>query len=72
MLCVGSHYHEIPNIISDQREFIVKEERDWTSCEMLLQDVSKERHWRIMMKFKIEAIITRTTQTVVANRKNMC
>ena len=37
MLCVASHYHEIPDIISDQRELIVKEKRDWTSCEMLLQ-----------------------------------
>ena len=39
MLCVASHYHEIPDIISDQREFIVKEKRDWTSCEMLLQGI---------------------------------
>ena len=31
MLCVASHYHEIPDIISDQREFIIKEKRDWTS-----------------------------------------
>ena len=64
MLCVASHYHEIPGIISDQREFIVNEKRDWTSCEILLQDVSKEGQWRIV-KFKIEAIITRITQTVV-------
>ena len=39
MLCVASHYHEIPDIISDQRELIVKEKRDWTSCEMLLQGI---------------------------------
>ena len=32
MLCVASHYHEIPDIISDQREFIIIEKRDWTSC----------------------------------------
>ena len=31
MLCVASYYHEIPDIISDQREFIIKEKRDWTS-----------------------------------------
>ena len=31
MLCVASHYHEIPDIISDQREFIIEEKRDWTS-----------------------------------------
>ena len=39
MLCVASHYHEIADIISDQREFIVKEKKDWTSCEMLLQGI---------------------------------
>ena len=32
MLCVASHYHEIPDIISYQREFIIKEKRDCTSC----------------------------------------
>ena len=37
MLCVASHYNEIPDIIFDQRELIVKEKRDWKSCEMLLQ-----------------------------------
>ena len=41
MLCVASHYHEIPDIISEQRALIVKEERDWTSCEMLLQGIIK-------------------------------
>ena len=38
---------------------------------VFLPDVSKVRHWRIVMKFKIEAIITRTTQTVVTNRRNI-
>ena len=41
MLCVASHYHEIPDIIFDQREFIVKEKNDWTSCEMLLQGIAE-------------------------------
>ena len=31
MLCVASHYHEILDIISDQREVIIDEKRDWTS-----------------------------------------
>ena len=34
MLCVASHYHEIPDIISDQKEFIINEKRDWTSCDI--------------------------------------
>ena len=38
---------------------------------VFLPDVSKGRHWRIVTKFKIEAIITRTTQTVVTNRRNI-
>ena len=38
---------------------------------VFLPDVSKGRHWRIVKKFKTEAIITRTTQTVVTNRRNI-
>ena len=35
MLCVASHYHEIPDIISDQRELIIKEKRDSISRGIL-------------------------------------
>ena len=31
MLCVASHCHEIPDITSDQREFIIKEKKEWIS-----------------------------------------